>query len=53
MRPIFCLGTHLGSRDPLPPQIVGLVGDIRQDSLESAPTPAVYFRFANFRKGHW
>ncbi len=37
--------------DPLPAQIVGVVGDIRQDSLESAPRPAVYFSFAQFPEG--
>jgi putative ABC transport system permease protein len=37
--------------DPLPAQIVGVVGTVRQDSLESVPKPAVYFSFAQFREG--
>ena len=37
--------------DPLPAQIVGVVGDIRQDSMETAPKPAVYFSFAQFSRG--
>ena len=37
--------------DPLPPQIVGVVGAVRQDSLESVPKPEVYFSFAQFREG--
>ncbi len=37
--------------DPLPAQIVGVVGAVRQESLESVPTPAVYFSFAQFREG--
>jgi putative ABC transport system permease protein len=37
--------------DPLPAQIVGVVGAVRQDSLESVSKPAVYFSFAQFREG--
>ena len=37
--------------DPLPAQIVGIVGDVRQDSLETDPKPAVYFSFAQFQQG--
>jgi putative ABC transport system permease protein len=37
--------------DPLPAQIVGVVGDTRVSSLESAPGPAVYFSFAQFPQG--
>jgi putative ABC transport system permease protein len=37
--------------DPLPAQIVGIVGDIRQQSVESAPKPAVYFTYAQFTQG--
>ncbi len=37
--------------DPLPAQIVGVVGDTRQDSLEVSPTPAVYFSYAQFPQG--
>jgi putative ABC transport system permease protein len=37
--------------DPLPAQIVGIVGDIRQQSVEKAPKPAVYFSFAQFTQG--
>ena len=37
--------------DPLPAQIVGVVGDIRQQSVETAPKPAVYFPYAQFTQG--
>src|SRR5207253_1114040 len=37
--------------DPLPAQIVGVVGDLRQDSMETAPKPAVYFSYAQFVRG--
>jgi putative ABC transport system permease protein len=37
--------------DPLPAQIIGVVGDVRQDSLETDPKPAVYFSFAQFPQG--
>jgi predicted permease len=37
--------------DPLPAQIVGVVGDIRQQSVETAPKPAVYFPYGQFTQG--
>ena len=37
--------------EPLAAQIVGVVGDTRQDSLEIAAPPAVYFSYAQFRQG--
>jgi len=37
--------------DPLPAQIVGIVGDTHQQSVETAPKPAVYFSFAQFTQG--
>lgn len=37
--------------DPLPAQIVGVVGDVRQNSIEKAAQPAVYFPFAQFSEG--
>jgi len=37
--------------DPLPAQIVGIVGDTRQSSLEAMPKPAVYFSFTQFPQG--
>lgn len=37
--------------DPLQVQIVGIVGDIRQDSLEVAGKPAVFFSYAQFTQG--
>lgn len=37
--------------DPLPAQIIGVVGDVRQDSLEVASKPAVYFSYAQFERG--
>lgn len=37
--------------DPLTAQIVGIVGDIRQDSLDTAAKPAVFFSYSQFTQG--
>lgn len=37
--------------DPLPAEIVGVVEDVRQDSMESEAKPAVYFPLAQFSQG--
>ncbi len=37
--------------EPLTAQIVGVVGDIRQDSLELSGKPAVFFSYAQFTQG--
>jgi putative ABC transport system permease protein len=37
--------------DPLDGQIVGVVGDVRQESLDVPPTPSVYYSFAQFVRG--
>ena len=49
--PIGRLITMKDWGDPLPAQIVGVVGDIRQDSMEVAPKPAVYFSYGQFSRG--
>jgi hypothetical protein len=36
---------------PLPGQIVGVVSDVKQDSLETDSQPATYYSFAQFREG--
>jgi putative ABC transport system permease protein len=36
---------------PLPGQIVGIVSDVKQDSLETDPQPAIYYSFAQFSQG--
>ena len=37
--------------DPLPAQIVGVVANVRQNSMEAAARPAVYFPLAQFPQG--
>jgi putative ABC transport system permease protein len=37
--------------DPLPAQIIGVVADVHQISVEADPQPAVYFSFAQFPQG--
>jgi putative ABC transport system permease protein len=36
---------------PLPGQIVGVVSDVKQDSLETDTQPAIYYSFAQFSPG--
>jgi predicted permease len=51
-------GTALGKRvimkdwgPPLPGEIVGVVSDVKQDSLETNTQPAIYYSFAQFSQG--
>ena len=48
------LGKRVVMKDwgpPLPGQIVGVVSDVKQDSLETDPQPAIYYSFAQFSQG--
>jgi putative ABC transport system permease protein len=48
------LGKRVVMKDwgpPLPGQIVGVVSDVKQDSLESDTQPAIYYSFAQFSQG--
>jgi putative ABC transport system permease protein len=36
---------------PLPGEIVGVVSDVKQDSLETDTQPAIYYSFAQFSQG--
>ena len=48
------LGKRVVMKDwgpPLPGQIVGVVSDVKQDSLETATQPAIYYSFAQFEPG--
>jgi putative ABC transport system permease protein len=36
---------------PLPGEVVGVVSDIKQDSLETGSEPAIYYSFAQFAQG--
>jgi len=36
---------------PLPGEIVGVVSDVKQDSLETITEPAIYYSFAQFEQG--
>ncbi|MBZ5649261.1 MAG: ABC transporter permease [Acidobacteriia bacterium] len=48
------LGKRVVMKDwgpPLPGQIVGVVSDVKQDSLEAATQPAIYYSFAQFSQG--
>ena len=48
------LGKRVVMKDwgpPLPGQIVGVVSDVKQDSLETNTQPAIYYSFAQFSQG--
>jgi putative ABC transport system permease protein len=48
------LGKHVVMKDwgpPLPGEIVGVVSDVKQDSLETNTQPAIYYSFAQFSQG--
>ena len=48
------LGKRVVMKDwgpPLPGQIVGVVSDVKQDSLETTTQPAIYYSFAQFEPG--
>ncbi|MGH9550962.1 MAG: ADOP family duplicated permease, partial [Terriglobales bacterium] len=48
------LGKRVVMKDwgpPLPGQIVGVVSDVKQDSLETDTQPAIYYSFAQFSPG--
>ena len=48
------LGKRVVMKDwgpPLPGQIVGVVSDVKQDSLETDTQPAIYYSFAQFSQG--
>ncbi len=48
------LGKRVVMKDwgpPLPGQIVGVVSDVKQDSLETDTQPAIYYSFAQFPQG--
>ena len=48
------LGKRVVMKDwgqPLPGQVVGVVSDVKQDSLETAPQPAIYYSLAQFSQG--
>jgi ABC-type antimicrobial peptide transport system permease subunit len=48
------LGKHVVMKDwgpPLPGEIVGVVSDVKQDSLETDTPPAIYYSFAQFSQG--
>lgn len=48
------LGKRVVMKDwgpPLPGQIVGVVSDVKQDSLETLTQPAIYYSFAQFAPG--
>jgi putative ABC transport system permease protein len=48
------LGKRVVMKDwgpPLPGQIVGVVSDVKQDSLETDIQPAIYYSFAQFSQG--
>src|SRR5258705_11127716 len=36
---------------PLPGEVVGVVSDVKQDSLETDTQPAIYYSFAQFSPG--
>jgi len=36
---------------PLPGEVVGVVSDVKQDSLETESQPAIYYNFAQFEQG--
>ena len=47
------LGKRVVMKDwgpPLPGQIVGVVSDVKQDSLETDTQPAIYYSFAQFSR---
>jgi predicted permease len=48
------LGKHVVMKDwgpPLSGEIVGVVSDVKQDSLETDAQPAIYYSFAQFSQG--
>jgi putative ABC transport system permease protein len=48
------LGKRVVMKDwgpPLPGEIVGVVSDVKQDSLETQTQPAIYYSFAQFSEG--
>jgi putative ABC transport system permease protein len=48
------LGKRVVMKDwgpPLPGEIVGVVSDVKQDSLETDTQPAIYYSFAQFSEG--
>jgi putative ABC transport system permease protein len=48
------LGKRVVMKDwgpPLPGEIVGVVSDVKQDSLETNTQPAIYYSFAQFSQG--
>jgi putative ABC transport system permease protein len=48
------LGKHVVMKDwgpPLSGEIVGVVSDVKQDSLETDTQPAIYYSFAQFSQG--
>jgi len=48
------LGKRVVMKDwgpPLPGEIVGVVSDVKQDSLETNTQPAIYYNFAQFSQG--
>ena len=48
------LGKRVVMKDwgpPLPGQVVGVVSDVKQDSLETDTQPAIYYSFAQFSPG--
>ena len=48
------LGKRVVMKDwgpPLPGEIVGVVSDVKQDSLETDTQPAIYYSFAQFSQG--
>jgi putative ABC transport system permease protein len=48
------LGKRVVMKDwgpPLPGEIVGVVSDVKQDSLETETKPAIYYSFAQFSQG--
>src|SRR5258707_10496173 len=48
------LGKRVVMKDwgpPLPGEIVGVVSDVKQDSLETGTQPAIYYSFAQFSPG--
>jgi hypothetical protein len=49
------LGKQVVMKDwgpPFPGQIVGVVSDVKQDSLETDTQPAIYYAFDRFPRAH-
>ena len=48
------LGKRITMKDwgePLTGEVVGVVGDVRQDALDARPVPDIYYSFAQFDRG--